>query len=288
MNSSTYMQASTTTMKRLKHSKYRNTGLIFELLAKKLVTESMDKKKGLLKALPIIVKYFGRNKILAEELKQYTVLTSQGLDKAVATKLISEVLQQRTHQDKIKIDKVKHNLVRELGEAYGLNEFFGENVANFRLYEATYKILTHKLIDNPEEYYNAQKVVVEHLSTERKETLQSLNEDIDTDTQIVGLALATKSFNEKYNTLNENQKGVLRAYMASDDTQASLKQIVNEALQKTKKVLIKSKEDSSPELSNQLEEATKRIKIIEEKTNLIEEDIEKVLSLLELADALDG
>ena len=62
-------------MKKLKHSKYRNTGILFELLVRKLTSETMTSDKSL--TIDIIKKYFGQNTELAKELQLYNNLVKE-------------------------------------------------------------------------------------------------------------------------------------------------------------------------------------------------------------------
>ena len=53
-------------MKKLKHSKYKNTGILFEMLVRKLTSETLTSDKTI--ALDIIKKYFGKNKLNKKEM----------------------------------------------------------------------------------------------------------------------------------------------------------------------------------------------------------------------------
>jgi len=62
-------------MKKLKHSKYKNTGILFEMLVRKLTSETMTSDKSV--TIDIIKKYFGKNTELAKELQLYNALLKE-------------------------------------------------------------------------------------------------------------------------------------------------------------------------------------------------------------------
>jgi len=74
---------------RIKHSKYKNTGLIFELLVKQIASDTLNKKDS--KAVEILKQYFTGRSALVREFKLYefvlknkTVSLLSDLDKVEA------------------------------------------------------------------------------------------------------------------------------------------------------------------------------------------------------------
>ena len=62
-------------MKKLKHSKYKNTGILFEMLVRKLTSETLSSNKST--TVDIIKNYFGRNTELSKELQLYNTLLKE-------------------------------------------------------------------------------------------------------------------------------------------------------------------------------------------------------------------
>ena len=60
-------------MKNIKHSKFKNTGFIFELLVRQITSEIMSGKQNS-KAEKILKEYFSAKKELSKELKLYQYL----------------------------------------------------------------------------------------------------------------------------------------------------------------------------------------------------------------------
>ena len=63
-------------MKNIKHSKFKNTGFIFELLVRQITSEIMSGKENS-KAEKILKEYFSGKKELSKELKLYQYLINE-------------------------------------------------------------------------------------------------------------------------------------------------------------------------------------------------------------------
>ena len=62
-------------MRQLKHSKLKNTGLIYELLVRQVASDTMSNENS--NALQIIKRHFGKDSQLAQELKLYRTLQEE-------------------------------------------------------------------------------------------------------------------------------------------------------------------------------------------------------------------
>ena len=75
----------------LKHSKFRNTGIIFELLVRQIAADTLSNKES--KAIDILKRYFRKGE-LANEHKVYNILyTAKVLNEAKAESLINSALE---------------------------------------------------------------------------------------------------------------------------------------------------------------------------------------------------
>ncbi len=89
-------------MKRIKHSKVKNTGIIFELLVRQVASDTMNNKNS--KALRVIKKHFKSNSELAKELKLYrTVAQEKFLSESKAVDLIDAVIRSRKQLNEIQL-----------------------------------------------------------------------------------------------------------------------------------------------------------------------------------------
>ena len=66
-------------MKKVKHSKIKNTGILFELLTKQITSDILNDVKTP-KSVGIIKKYFNKSKPLGQELQLYKMLTTEKFD----------------------------------------------------------------------------------------------------------------------------------------------------------------------------------------------------------------
>ena len=70
-------------MKNLKHSKYKNTAILFEMLVRKLTSETLTSDKTV--TVEIIKKYFGKNTVLSKELQLYNSLIKESFKSEAQT-----------------------------------------------------------------------------------------------------------------------------------------------------------------------------------------------------------
>ena len=66
-------------MKPLKHSKFKNTGVLFELLVRQVTSDTLNNVDS--KAIPMLKKYFAKSTELAKELKLYQTLMKEKFSK---------------------------------------------------------------------------------------------------------------------------------------------------------------------------------------------------------------
>ena len=81
-------------MKNLKHSKFKNTGVLFELLVRQVASDTLNNVDS--NALPLIKKYFAKSTELAKELNLYQTLVKEQFSKEEkASALIEAVVSAR-------------------------------------------------------------------------------------------------------------------------------------------------------------------------------------------------
>ena len=75
---------------KVKHSKFRNTGLIFELLVKQIAADTLSKKES--PALNILKKHFTGKTALVKEFKLYEfILKNKGIGQNKAESILSTI-----------------------------------------------------------------------------------------------------------------------------------------------------------------------------------------------------
>ena len=75
---------------KIKHSKYKNTGLIFELLVKQIAADTLNKEES--PAVGILKEYYASKSSLAKEYKLYDlVVKSRGVSQKRGEAIVSTI-----------------------------------------------------------------------------------------------------------------------------------------------------------------------------------------------------
>ncbi len=106
----------------IKHSKFRNTGILFEVIVRKITSETLSGKDS--PAINILKSHFV-NTELGKEYKLYeTIFKSKGLDSSKAKTVLDTVLEQSKRLNRTQIRKDKYNLIKELKYFYNVGDLF--------------------------------------------------------------------------------------------------------------------------------------------------------------------
>jgi hypothetical protein len=123
----------------IKHSKYKNTGILFELLVRQVTSDTLN--GGQSQALNIIKKYFIKSE-LGKELKLYESLTKQTkLNESRSNMLIQTILESAQKLNKKSLKRDKYNLINEIKKYYNLDEFFKTKLPNYKTQAALYTLI---------------------------------------------------------------------------------------------------------------------------------------------------
>jgi len=266
-------------MAKIKHSKFRNTGILFELLVRQVASDTVSGKDSL--AIPLIQKYFSKTE-LAKEYKLYQVLiNSKILSEGKAESLINATLEISSRLNKSALRKEKYNIIKDIRESYDLEEFFKAKINNYTQYAAVYNLIeAHNSLDfiEPKQIIENKVTLLEHIS--RKEVDKEVVEDrvmeeynkMDKGTRALVYRRLLEKFNEKYSNLSSNQKTVLKEYINNISNTTKLRDFVNEnfALIKqelqflNKKVVDKTTQIKINEVSNLLNPIPKKSNVKDE------------------------
>lgn len=220
-------------MKSIKHSKIKNTGLIFELLVRQIASDTLNNKES--KAIPILKKYFNKNTELSKELNLYKSLTTEKFSKEEkATALIEAVLKSYKQLNTAALSKQKYNLIKDINEVFGVETFFSSKVNEYKVLASVYKILEYSEADSPVEIVNSKYTIIEHI-TGKEIIKEEISEDLktfiseDRDVRLTAYKYLVNKFNDKYNELNDKQKNLLREYINNVSTTSELTSyVINE------------------------------------------------------------
>jgi hypothetical protein len=226
-------------MKKLKHSKYKNTGILFEILVRKLTSETLSSNKTI--TVDIIKKYFGRNTELAKELQLYNALSkeqqfktdAQGFDYIRMIKESYKKLNQTT------LKRQKYNLVKEISEKFVFNDIAKIHIPNYKNMASIYTLFEYEESDNPKQIMECKNVIlntgliVERAHVKQDELLESYQSQ-PKDVRLLAYKLLVDKFNEKYSILDESQKQLLNKYITNVNDTTALKRYVEQVVPKIK------------------------------------------------------
>lgn len=247
---------------KIKHSKFKNTGLIYELLVKQITSDLVARNES--PAVNIVRKYFSGNSALVEEYNIYkTVVESSNLTTVKADNLISAALQSASKLNQKKLRELKYSLISEIKNSYDVEEFFSTPVVNYKPLAAFYCLLeannTDDLVD-PQFIVTNKVTLLEHL-TNRYQPEEDVTDRLikeyssyDKDLRLLTFKVLLEKFNQRYGNLLPEQKDVLRHFI-SINSQKALKGYVNEQICKIQSLI---DIDSLPK-------GIERIKLIEAK-----------------------
>jgi len=220
-------------MKQIKHSKFRNTGFLFELLVRQVTSDILNNRKGIAEGL--LKKYFNSKTELSNELKLYQFIVSERYNSENrAERFVDAVVESRAKLDEKKILKEKYNLIKEIKDNYAIEDFLRSQIPNYKVLASVYKIFEYKInVDqnyDPKDFVNTKYTLVEHLigKTPSNKTLTetTIHSDLkkeDKEIQLLSYKMLVDSFNKKYNNLNDKQKSLLKEYINSYTNSDNLK-----------------------------------------------------------------
>jgi len=229
----------------IKHSKYKNTGILFELLVRQITTDTLDGKDS--PAKDILKKYFVKSE-LGREYKLYeTLLKKTSLTEGKANVVVSTLIDSSKALNRGAIKRQKYNLISEIQKHYNINEFFNHKLPNYKMYAAFYTLLeianSQESID-PEQAINNKVTILEHLTAAKitegkvRDEVMSEFENADKDVRLLAYKMVLENFNEKYDTLHPKQKSVLKEYITSIDNTPRLREFYTNKVTEIKSELV--------------------------------------------------
>ena len=235
-------------MKKLKHSKYKNTGILFELLVRKLTSETLSSNKSV--TIDIIKKYFGKNTELSKELHLYNSLIKEqfrsealGLDYIRTIKATYDTLNQSV------LKRQRYNLIKEISEKFIFDNMAKTHITNYKVLASAYIIFEYAETDNPKQLMECKSAILANglqgkKLVERKDPVIESFESQTKDIRLLTYKLIIDKFNEKYSGLDESQKQLLNKYIVNVNDTVALKDYIQ--------III-------PEIKTQLSEQAKQI-----------------------------
>ena len=216
-------------MRKVKHNKIRNTGLLFEFLLRQITSDVLNKETS--KAVTIVKQRFNEKTELGKELALYNIIINKKFNSdKQANYFINEVVTARNGLNNTQLKREKYNLIKEIQNVYDLQKFLSSKVSNYKIYASTYKLFEYKSL-SPDEKTESFFNIVEHVTTDNKsiklsESVPSLPDDEDL--RILTYRTLLEKFNQKYTKLSGAQKNLLREYINNVSNTNSLKDTLKE------------------------------------------------------------
>jgi len=221
-------------MKKLKHSKYKNTGILFEMLVRKLTSETMSSDKTV--TIDIIKKYFGKNTELAKELQLYnSIIKEQHKSEARALDYIRTIRESYNRLNQSVLKRQRYNLVKEISENFMFERVSKIHINNYKALASIYMLFEYKDLDNPKRLMECKNAVLEQTLTVNKiqPTKNIVIEEFskqDNSTRLLTYKLMIDKFNDKYSVLSESQKHLLNKYITNVNDTEALREYVSEVI----------------------------------------------------------
>jgi len=273
-----------------KHSKYKNTGILFELLTRQITSETISNSEP--KAVGILKKFFGKNSTLLKEYQIYHALLNRKFEKeASATVLIETLINAHTKLNKSILRRERYNLVREIKETYNIEDFFKAKVPNYKIYASVYNLLENTSA-NPMSVVNSKVAILEHITDKglpnkpKKEMVMEEYEKFDKETRALTYKMLMEKFNEKYSGLADNQRILLKEYVYNVSNSPKLKAFINKEIEIVQAEIETLAENTDQVTKIKLTEVKNLIKPLCKKSSVHDDNVINLLNYYELVNEL--
>jgi len=211
-------------MKKIKHSKVKNTGVLFELLVRQITLEVLngDKTEN---AKNIVKEFFAAGTELNKELRLYDLLLKEKYNsESKAEMFVDTVSQAHSKLNEGKLVKEKYNLIKKINEKFELEQFLSSPITNYKVLASIYKVFESKNSENYDikDVFNSKITLIENIISRPPLVKTNKTEDFklietykqqDKDLRLLTYKILVETFNKKYTNLDENQKGLLKEYI---------------------------------------------------------------------------
>lgn len=253
--------------RKMRHSKFKNTGILFELLTRQVTADILAGRKDS-DAKDLLFKYFKENTELARELQLYSaLLTNKINEETKAERFVSVLIEARKKLSNRKLSQEKYELIKEIKDKYPMEDLFKAPIRNYKMLASIYKLFEDSTSDevkfNVNEIFQAKTCIVEHIID--KPTVSTKNSDEEqlseykrqsAETRLLAYELLLEKLNTKYSTvLDDAQKSVLREYIYNIANTNSLGNFIKSKILEVKSQLT--------DIVKKVDDSVARIKITE-------------------------
>lgn len=208
-------------MKKIKHSKFKNTGFLFELLTRQITLEILNGGKEVAKK--IMKEFYGAGTELSKEHRLYSMLINEKYNtESKAEKFIDAILEAHSKLDYRELQREKYNLIKSIKENFEITNFLSSPVTNYKVLASIHKLFEAKKLDvlDVKDVFDSKLTLVEHISNGstqsdkvKKDKLVEEYKKQEKDLRLLTYKILVETFNKKYTNLNQEQKNLLREYI---------------------------------------------------------------------------
>ena len=207
-------------MKKIRHSKFKNTGFLFEVLTRQITVEVLNGSEE--KAKEIVKEFFSGKTELAKELRLFNLLINEKYNtESKAEKFIDAILEAHTKINYSKLKREKFNLVKSIKETFEINNLLSSPVTNYKILASIHKLFEGKKNDilDVKDVFDSKLTIVEHISNTtpslkiKQDKLVESYKKQEKDLRLLTYKILVETFNKKYTSLDTSQKSLLREYI---------------------------------------------------------------------------
>lgn len=229
--------------KKAKHSKFKNAGILFELLTRQITADILAGRDETF-TKNLMFKYFHESKELGKEAQLYNfVLQQTSKDANAAERILNVVLQTRSKLDERELNKQKYNVIKEIKEKYNIDEFLKNKIPNYKLYASIYKLFENQAEQevkfDVQELVESREYIIENLTKEKKNSEESLDVygSQSAEVRLLAYKFLIENFNTKYSNLLPAQKKLLKEYITNISNSSKFTKFVNEEYKRVSLIL---------------------------------------------------
>ena len=226
-----------------KHSKIKNTAILFELLTRQITVDVLNNKENT-SAVKILKEFFNPKTQLGKEYELYKILLEKKYKtNQQATVLLEAVIKNRRKLSNRNLKNEKYNLIKTIKETYNINEFFKSRIPNYKILASIYNVFegeSSKENFGPIVETDSKLTIIENITTKKHSKSKksgNIMENQDKDLRLLTYQLLVEKFNKKYSSLNKNQRNLLKEYINNLSNTNSLREFIDNEVKKVKKSL---------------------------------------------------
>ncbi len=277
-------------MSKLKNSKYKNTGILFELLVRQIASDILSNKDP--HAATLVKKYFSKTELAKEHKLYQSLLTINSLSESKAESLVETVLKLSEKLSKTALRKEKYNLIKEIKEHYNLEDFFKAKIQNYKINASIYNLIE---AHNSSEFTDPKividnKVTLLEFLTKKPVDKEQVKDQIleeyakqDKGTRLFIYRMIVEKFNEKYSNLLPEQKSLLKEFINNVSNTVTLKEYINNQIQNIKLELeVLAKKVTDKKVQIKLVEVNSILTMIPKSESVNDDDVLNLMNYYEL------